>query len=72
VEGDMFVIFRNFDERKIVYTGSYDPKSLLKWLEFYSVPIYSLNQQKYHSSTFDKGLPTVFLFTKVDGTDYEK
>jgi len=47
VTANTFVLFRNFDEKKLVYTGANDPGSLLKWLDFYSVPIYSLNLQRY-------------------------
>lgn len=44
VEGNTIVIFRNFDVKKLVYTGANDPGTLIKWLNFYYLPIYSLNQ----------------------------
>lgn len=72
VEGNSIVFFRNFDEKKIVYTGSNDPKTLLKWMQFYQLPIYSLNQAKFHGNAFENGVPTMYLFTKVDGKNYEK
>lgn len=48
IEGNTMVLFRKFDEKKIVYTGANDPKTLLQWLDFYALPIYSLNQVKLH------------------------
>jgi len=47
VTANSFVLFRNFDEKKIVYTGAHDPKSVLKWLDFYRIPIYSMNLEKF-------------------------
>lgn len=73
VEANTMVFFRKFDEKKIVYTGANDPKTLLKWMDFYSMPIYSLNQLKFHEKAFEGGnAPVFYLFTKTDGKNFEK
>jgi protein disulfide-isomerase A1 len=65
------VLFRSFDEPKLVYDGKLKKKSVQKWIEASSFPLVGEIGPDNYKKYMDRGLPLFWLNVDVDDEDTE-
>jgi len=64
--GDGLIAFRNFDEPRVIYTGSSKTSEVTAWIEQHSVALIGAFTEKNADLYRSRGMPIAKFFTDVD------
>lgn len=68
-----FVLFKQFDEPKVEYSGNFDPSEMEKFIKVEKVPLVTEFSQESAQVVFDSDIKThIIAFSGKKGSDYSK
>jgi protein disulfide-isomerase A1 len=70
-KGEAFVIFKNFDERKSIFSDTLTASNLVKFVNIYSYPKVILFSKDTSHIIFTKRIPALIIFTLKQAKYYE-
>lgn len=70
-KGEAFVIFKNFDEKKNIFTDTLTASNLVKFVNIYSYPKVILFSKDTSHIIFTKRIPALIIFTLKQAKYYE-
>jgi len=66
------ILYRKFDEPKVVFSGAWESKAIIAFIEESSVPTVIEFADEYIEPIFQKQKPTIFLFRDEESADSKK
>jgi len=66
VSGNQVVLYKTFDEGKVVFSGDFDPLAIADFIQAYSVPTMDDIGPDNYSKYADSGIPLAYLFVASD------
>lgn len=66
------VLFRKFDEPKVVFSGAWEAKAIVSWIDDSSVPTVIEFADEYIEPIFQKQKPAIFLFRDEESAESKK
>lgn len=65
VEQPSIVLYKDFDEKKVVYTGPFDSESILAWMNTASTPLVGEVGPETYAGYIKAGIPLAYIFAET-------
>jgi protein disulfide-isomerase A1 len=65
VEQPSIVLYKDFDEKKAVYTGALDSESILAWVKTASIPLVGQLGPETYAGYIKAGIPLAYIFAET-------